>query len=181
MRRVLSFYDNLPLPEKYKTKLKSVIHKIASIIFLFYPWIEINSVFGSKVIMATENMSLKLFWFDKLLPLVTAYEKNIYLWFALMLAGFIGSVYNNIGTTRFVRFNIIQSVLIEIVVTVFTQLFLLTPPFLRESMLGFVLIQSMYMTTHVAIFYCIVHILYGYYPIIPVVTEGARSNLQWFR
>ena len=167
--------------KKFRKNLITGAERGVSMLSLLYPFLEVNMYFGAKVFMATENMDLKTFWVYNLLPLVKFYESNIYLFFAIMIIAFLGSVRNTWNTSRYVRFNIIQGILLEVLITCFSQIFLVTPVFLRESLAGICIAQAIYIATHVAILYCIVHIIYGKYPIMPVLTEGARLNIQWFR
>ena len=148
---------------------------------LIYPLLEVNLYFGSKVFMATEDIDLKTFWVYKMLPYVKFYEEHIYFFFAAMIIAFLGCVRNTWRTTRYIRFNVIQGVLIEVFISCISQIFIVTPVFLRESMVGLCIAQAIYIATHITILYCIVHIVYGKYPVMPIITEGARLNIQWFR
>ena len=148
---------------------------------LIYPLLDVNLYFGAKVFMATEDLELKAFWVYKIAPLVKFYETNIYWFFAVMIIAFLGCIKNTFNTSRYIRFNVIQGILLEVFITCFSQIFLVTPVFLRESLVGLCIGQAVYFVTHLTVLYCVLHIIYGKYPVMPVITEGARLNIQWFR
>lgn len=165
---------------------KSWATKFVCVSSLFWPWCEINMYYGSRVIMSTHNADLQIFWLEKLLPIFEFYEKNVFILFWVMIAYFCACVYNEWGTqkikaTKYVRFNVIQGILLEVFVAACYQVWLISPLVLRESLLGLSIANGIYLFTHGAMLYIVIHVIYGLYPIMPIFSEGARSNIQAFK
>ena len=88
---------------------------------------EISYYFGSKVFLNTENLALKIFYFKYIAKLSSFYEANVYLGFIVMVAIFIICSRGTIALTKFVRFNIIQAILINIICSCIGSIFAYTP------------------------------------------------------
>ena len=81
--------------------------------------------------------------------------------------------------TKFVRFNIIQAILLAIVSQAINQLYYLAPLFVRETILGTFISNACYGGITLAILYCMFIIfLFGDYPRLPIVTDAAKIQVQ---
>ena len=143
-----------------------------------FPFMEISYYFGSKVFLNTENLALKIFYFKYIAKLSSFYEANVYLVFIVMVAIFIICSRGTIALTKFVRFNIIQAILINIICSCIGSIFAYTPIFLRESVVGVLLANFLYLGILYTIGYSVLLIAYGRYPKIPVISEAARLQVQ---
>ena len=150
---------------------------IAISAFIF-PFIEISYYFGAKVFLRTDSLALKQFYVNYIAKLSSFYEANIYLVFIAMVGIFIACSRGTIPLTKFVRFNIIQAILLNIVCSCIGSIFAFLPIVLRESTIGILLANSLYLTTIVIMLYAALVISYGRYPSIPVISEAARLQVQ---
>ena len=107
-----------------------------------------------------------------LVPFIT------YLIFIFMVGIFIACSRGTIPLRKYVRFNIIQAVLLNIICSCVGACFCYTPIVVRESTLGFLIANSMFLGMVVIIGYSSLLITYGRYPIIPVISEAARLQVQ---
>ena len=167
--------------ENFENFLTIVRQRFFCMFFLIYSILEVNAIYGAKIVLNSDSPQLKIWWVKSLWPIIKLYDQNALLLFVILIAFFNGAVYNTLNTTRYVRFNIVQAVLIEVVISFYTQVIQLLPPVVRESLIGEVLATTGWLSTHVAVLYCIVHIIYGQYPLFPLISEGARLNIQIFR
>ena len=107
------------------------------------------------------------------------YQDNTYFAFALMIGIFFICSKGSLPLSKFVRFNIIQAILLYIICSCVGQILgIYCPAFIRESTIGIVLANFVYLGTIVLILYSSVLILFGRYPRIPVISEAARIQVQ---
>jgi uncharacterized membrane protein len=104
--------------------------------------------------------------------------KQMFTFFIVMVAIFIICSRGTIALTKFVRFNVIQAILINIICSCIGSIFAYTPIVLRESVLGIVLANFLYLGILYMIGYSVLLISYGRYPKIPVISEAARLQVQ---
>jgi hypothetical protein len=158
---------------------KTFIERTLPLCAFIFPFLEINSSFASKVFQNIDNVSVKVFYFRQLAPLIGLYQTNIYAFFILMVAIFIICSKGSFKLTKFVRFNIIQAILLAIVAQAINQLYYLAPLFVRETILGTFISNGCYGGISLAILYCSAIILFfGRYPRLPIVTEAAKLQVQ---
>ena len=162
----------------FKTSLIQFCEKALAISSFIFPFIEISYYFGAKVFLSTDNISLKYFYVNKIAKLSSFYEANIYLIFILMVGIFIICSRGSIPLTKFVRFNIIQAILLNIICSCIGSVFSFLPIIIRESKLGILIANSLYLGIILMIIYCALLIIYGRYPKIPVISEAAKLQVQ---
>jgi uncharacterized membrane protein len=150
---------------------------IAILAFIF-PFTEVSYYFGAKVFLNTESITLKLFYLNYIAKLASFYEANVYLVFAIMVGVFIICSRGTIRLTKFVRFNIIQAILLNIVCSCIGSIYGFLPIVLRESTLGILLANFLYLGTVLIMAYSSFLIFCGRYPKIPVLTEAAKLQVQ---
>lgn len=163
---------------KIPSLLVPFLERSIAILAFIFPLMEISYFFGSKVFLNIENLSLKIFYYQYVAKLSGFYEANVYLVFILMVAIFIICSRGTIALTKFVRFNIIQAILINIICSCLGTIFAYVPIILRESVLGILLANFLYLGILYIILYSTLLILYGRYPNIPVISEAARLQVQ---
>jgi hypothetical protein len=161
-----------------KKYLIKICERCLAISAFIFPFIEISYYFGAKVFLSTDSIALKIFYTNNILKLSSFYEANIYLVFIMMVGIFIVCSRGTIPLTKFVRFNIIQAILLNIICSCIGSIFAFLPIVLRESTLGILLANFLYLSVLLAIFYSSLLILYGRYPKIPILSEAARLQVQ---
>ena len=125
---------------------------------------------------------------------IKKYEKNTFVFLAVFLApilsivivggfGFMIWIFlicsrGSIRLTKFVRFNIIQAILLNIVCSCIGSIYAFLPIILRESTIGILLANFLYLGTVIIIVYSSFLILCGRYPKIPILTEAAKLQVQ---
>ena len=80
--------------------------------------------------------------------------------------------------TKFVRFNVIQAILLNIIVTCLGIVFGYLPVIIRESVLGVMISNAIYLGIVLTMLYSALLIFYGRYPRIPVLSEAAKLQVQ---
>ena len=158
--------------------LIKVGERCISILSYIFPFIEISYYFGAKVFLSTDSLTLKYFYITKIAKLSSFYEANIYLIFILMIGIFLICSRGTVPLTKFVRFNIIQAILLNIICSCTGSVFSFFPVGLRESTLGILLANFLYLGTLLLMLYSSLLIAYGRYPKIPILSEAARLQVQ---
>ena len=96
-----------------------------------------------------------------------------------MVGIFIGCSRGSVKLTKYVRFNIIQAILLAIVAQTITQIYYLLPVFIRETILGYFISNICYSGIILAVLYCLSIIFFlGRYPRLPIVTDAAKLQVQ---
>ena len=98
-----------------------------------------------------------------------------------MVIVFDTCVRKTIPLTLFSRFNIIQGVLLDVICSFLGITYSQLSYLVRESTFGELLANVAYFGIVGFILYSIFMILFGRYPKIPIISEGARLNVQIFR
>ena len=80
--------------------------------------------------------------------------------------------------TKFVRFNVIQAILLNIVCSCSGVVFTFLPIVLRESALGVIFANFLFLGIVLLIAYASLLISYGRYPRIPFLSEAAKLQVQ---
>jgi uncharacterized membrane protein len=157
----------------------NVFERGIAILSYIFPFLEISAYFGTKVFLNAESLSLQYFYRNYISKLVNIYQDNTYFAFALMIGIFFICSKGSLPLSKFVRFNIIQAILLYIICSCVGQILgIYCPAFIRESTIGIVLANFVYLGTIVLILYSSVLILFGRYPRIPVISEAARIQVQ---
>jgi hypothetical protein len=161
-----------------KTYLKTISERLLAIIAFIFPFTEISYYFGAKVFLSTENLTLKLFYLNNITKLTSFYEANVYLVFTLMVGIFIVCSRGTIQLTKFVRFNIIQAILLNIICSCIGSIYAFLPIVLRESTFGILLANFLYMGITLIMAYSAFLICFGRYPKIPILSDAAKLQVQ---
>ena len=148
------------------------------ILSYIFPFIEVSYYFGSKVFLSTDNIALKYFYVRYLDKLANLYATNTYLIFALMVGTFLICSRGTLPLTKFVRFNVIQAILVNIICSCVGSIFSFSPIILRESVIGVLFANFIYLGVIGLIIYSSFMISFGRYPKIPVLSEAAKLQVQ---
>jgi len=148
-----------------------------SIVAFIFPFIEVTSYFGAKVFLSTESANLREIY-AKLTPLITFYTENNLLIFIFMIRIFIVCSRGSLPLTKFVRFNVIQAILLNIICSCSGVIFTFLPIVLRESMIGVIFANFLFLGITLLIAYSSLLICYGRFPKIPILSEAAKLQVQ---
>jgi hypothetical protein len=158
--------------------LKTIAERLISIVAFIFPFIEVASYFGPKVFLSTDSMALRTFYLNYLVKLSTFYTDNNLLIFIFMVWVFIVCSRGSVPLTKFVRFNIIQAILLNIVCSCSGVVFTFLPIVLRESMIGIIFANFLFLGIVLLIAYSALLIAYGRFPRIPILSEAAKLQVQ---
>jgi hypothetical protein len=171
--------------------MKEIIQKVCerglAILAYIFPFVEISSTLALKVFLSADSQFLRYFYFNFVTPATDFYRGNIYLCFAVMLGIFItcakGKVpFTNgkkkIPLTDFVRFNVIQAVLLNVVASCISVIYADIPMVIQESSIGLILATGLYLWVLMLIATSIIVIIFGRYPTIPVISQAAKFQIQ---
>ena len=158
--------------------LKKLLERGLSITAFIFPFIEIASYFGPKVFLNTESFALKSFYFNYIAKIARFYADNNILVFIFMVWIFIMCSRRSSPFTKFVRFNVIQAILLNIICSCSGVVFSFLPIVLRESMLGIIFSNFLFLGIILLIGYSSLLIANGRYPRIPILSEAAKLQVQ---
>jgi len=163
---------------KIKQFLKTLVERLLSISALIFPFVEIVSYFGPKVFLGTESVALRSFYLNYLVKISSFYTENNLLIFIFMIWVFIVCSRGSVPLTKFVRFNIIQAILLNIICSCWGVIYTFLPIVLRESLLGVIFSNFSFLGIVLFITYSSLLIAYGRFPTIPIISEAARIQVQ---
>ena len=161
-----------------KISILDAFERFISVLAFIFPFIELSFYFGAKVFLSTESLLLKVFYLNNIQKLTLFYQNNVYLIFIVMIAIFMGCARGSLPLTKFARFNIIQAILLNIICSCIGSIYTFLPIVLRESVIGLVLANFLYLGLVLLIVYSSILIFFGRYPKIPVISEAAKLQVQ---
>jgi len=148
------------------------------IVAFIFPLVEVTSYFGPKVFLSTESAVLRSFYLNHVMKFTSFYTDNNLLIFIFMVWVFIVCSRGSIPLTKFVRFNVIQAILLNIICSCLGVIFTFLPIVLRESLLGIIFANFLFLSISLLIGYSSLLIVYGKFPRIPILTEAAKLQVQ---
>ena len=165
--------------------LITFVERGLSIIAFIFPFIEVATYFGPKVFLNTDSVPLRMFYSTHIEKLSRFYTDNNLLIFLFMVWLFIvcvrGSQSGNFPLTKYVRYNVIQAILLNIVCSCSGVIFTYLPIVLRETMVGLVFANYFFVGIVLTILYSSLLIAYGRFPKIPVLSDAAKLSMQVHR
>ena len=156
----------------------TAVERFLSIAAFIFPFIEVSSYFGPKVFLSTESVSLRNFYLNHLVKISSFYTENNLLIFIFMVWVFIVCSRGSVRLTDFLRFNVIQAILLNIICSCSGVVFTFLPIVLRESMLGVIFANFLFLGIVLLIAYSALLISFGRYPKIPILSEAAKLQVQ---
>jgi len=166
------------MTDKIQQFFKVILERMLSIASYIFPFSEVTVYFSSQVCYSSNEVGLKLIYANHLYPLILFYEKYVYLIFAFMVGIFFVCSKNLIPTTKFLSYNIIQSILLNIMIACGGQIYLACPTSFKLSILGLILANSAFLGTIFWIGYSIFIISLGRFPILPIISRAANIHLR---
>ena len=171
--------------KKFSPYLKRCGERIISISAFYFPFAEVASYFGPKVFLNTDSVPMRMFYSTRIERLSRFYTDNNLLIFLFMVWLFIvcvrGSQSGNFPLTKYVRYNVIQAILLNIVCSCSGVIFTYLPIVLRETMVGLVFANYFFVGIVLTILYSSLLIAYGRFPKIPVLSDAAKLSMQVHR
>lgn len=156
----------------------TICERSLAILSYIFAFVEISSCFAIKVFLNADSKFMKYLYVTYVAKMTNFYIENVYIIFALMLGIFILCSRGTIPATKYLRFNIIQAILLNIICSCISAVFPLIPVGLRESSIGLLLANFIYIGMITLIVYSSILIFFGRYPRIPVLSEAARLQVQ---
>ena len=164
--------------ENKMERIKVLLERIISCATFIFPFCEIISYFGPKVFLGTENIVLQNIYSNSLTGLTSFYTENTLPIFVFMIWIFIICSRGSVRLTKYARFNIIQAILLDIICSSIGVIFTYLPIVLRESMLGVIFANFLFLGMLLLIAYCWLLIAFGRYTKIPILTDAAKMQVQ---
>jgi len=149
-----------------------------SIAAFIFPFIEVVSYFGPKVFLNTESLALRVFYSTHIEKISRFYTDNNLLIFIFMVWVFIVCARGSVPLTKYVRYNVIQAILLNIICSCSGVIFTFLPIVLRESMVGVIFANFLFLGIVLLIAYSSLLIAYGRFPKIPVLSDAAKLQVQ---
>jgi len=174
----------MKLPTLKEILENKTCEKLVSLMGLIFPFLEVHVVLGPKVLCNTNNAAVNTFFRNNLVgPIAELYSSQVndIISFIVMVMIFDVCVKKTIPLTLFSRFNIIQGILLDIICSFLGIAYSQLTYLVRESTFGELLANVGYFSIVGFIVYAIFMISFGRYPKIPIISEGARLNVQIFR
>ena len=157
--------------KKYLESFKLFAERGLSIAAFIFPFIEVASYFGPKVFLSTENDDLRIFYLNYLIKMTSFYTDNSLLIFIFMIWIFIVCSRGSVPLTKFLRFNVIQAILLNIICSCSGVIFSFLP-------IGIIFANFLFLGVVLIIAYSSLLIVYGRYPRIPILSEAAKLQVQ---
>ena len=159
--------------------LRTFAERLIPILVYSFPFLEINFYFAPKsCLMGEADIGLKYIYIKYLLQFVRFYEANSLFLFILMVGVFIACSKGYFRLTKFVRFNAIQAILLSILCSCIGQVYFLMPTILYESNFGVIFAVFFFLSLMALTFYSIIQIMFGRYPLIPLLSNAAKIQVQ---
>jgi hypothetical protein len=155
-----------------------VYERVLSILAFFFPFIELSYYFSAKVFLSTESSFLKSIYINYINKFSNFYANNVYFIFIFMVGVFMICARGTLPLSKYVRFNIIQAILLNIIYSCIGSIYSYFPVILRESAIGIILANFFYIGFIILFAYSAILIFYGRVPTIPVVSTAAKLNVQ---
>jgi len=164
---------------KFKDAAISGAERLLCIASYIFAYIEVSTTFAAKAHLKSDSIAMKYFYVNYVAKLIDFYIRNVYAVFAVMIAIFIYASNGKLGGSKFARFNIIQALLLNILLSCVSALFRDgLPTAIRESAIGLMIGNSLYIGTVILILYSCVYIAFGRYPKMPILSVGAQMHVR---
>ena len=152
-----------------------------SIAAFIFPFLEVVSYFGPKVFLNTDSVALRMFYSTYIEKLSRCYTDNNLIIFLFMVWVYTVCARGSLPLTKYVRYNVIQAILLNVVCSCSGVVFTYLPIVIRESMVGILLANYLFLGIILLIAYSSLLIAYGRFPKIPVLSDAAKLSMQVHR
>ena len=158
--------------------VKTFLERGLSIATYIFPFLEITFYFSNRVCYSCSDIQLKAIYANVFYPLILVYEKYVYLIFIIMVGIFFICSRGLVPLTKFLRFNVLQAILLNILCACIGQIYMASPTFLKLSIFGTMFANFIYIGTICWIGYSIIIISLGRFPILPIISRAANIHLR---
>jgi len=158
--------------------LKNLLERVICIAIYIFPFLEITVYFATQVCYSANDMGFKVIYTNLLHPLILFYDKNVYLVFIAMVSIFLLCSRNSLPLTKFLRFNVLQAILLDIICACMGQVYMTSPILFKTSTFGIMFANFTYFGTLSWIIYSILIISLGRFPVLPIISRAANIHLQ---
>lgn len=157
------------------------LDRVVSLLAYLLPLVEALYFFSARIFLYPGDENMKVFFLKYFQPIILFYQSNMYLCFIFTILAFMMCVNNAVpitGTrlrlTKFLRINVVQGILVEVFITAIGQVFVMSPSFIKNSVLGTFISGGCFFGIVGLVLYSAFLIILGRYPRIPIITESAR-------
>lgn len=154
----------------------SLLERTGSCLSYLLPLIEGTQNFGAVII--TQFTLINILYKYTLMELILAYTKIPFLGFSLFIILFFLFGRPTLPVRQFVRFNVMQSLLIFLLNSVLGAIFRALPIAIRSSLIGEVISNMFFFFTLMTVIYSIFKALSGEYSKIPIISEAVKIQIQ---
>lgn len=158
--------------------VKVLFERGLSIATYIFPFSEVTVYFSSRVCYDSNDLGLKIIYAYYLDPLILFYVKYVYLIFIAMVGLFFICSRDIVPLPKFLRFNILQAILLDIVCACIGQIYMVLPTSFRLSVFGLIFSKFIFLGTIYWIGYSIFLISLGRFPILPIISRAANIHLR---
>ena len=121
---------------------------------------------------------IALIYLLPLTPFIKIYKSIPYAGFIIFFVLFLAVVRNE-RIPHFIRFNTMQALLIDILLTLFSLILSIIPSGIGLNLVLETLFNMIFLATLIACFYSIISSVLGKYAEIPTISEVAYSQVRW--
>nr|WDA98822.1 hypothetical protein SCTW_040 [Sciadococcus taiwanensis] len=154
----------------------SLLERIASCFPYLLPLIEGTQNFGAVII--TQFNLINILYKYTLMELILVYTKIPFLGFSLFIILFFLFGRPTLPVRQFVRFNVMQSLLLFLLNSVLGAIFRALPIAVRSSLGGEVISNMFFFFTIITVLYSIFKAISGQYSKIPIISEAVKIQIQ---
>ena len=168
------------LNQKFSTNsnlLSLVLGRIVAVFTYCLPFLETCRIPNTVI---EYNYPINFFYNQFLSPIVNFYIFHpLFAFFLFFMLYFLTLLPGKFSFHSFVKFNIIQSILLHLLTSFFGTIFEILPVLLKSSHLGEILANSIFLATLFCIFYSIYHVFRGKYSNIPFISDAVRGQMSF--
>ena len=158
--------------------LKSASERCFAITIYLFPVLEMLSYVGRRIFTSSQSLKIRILYHSHILQLTNVYSKYLYVIFAFIVILFFLTSRGRLPFDKYLRFNIVQAILLSIVCSCFGTVYTLLPIWLRNTHLIGAVATTSFAFIVGAAFYSIILVIFGRYPRIPVISRAARMQVQ---
>jgi hypothetical protein len=146
-----------------------------------FSFMSIIYYFSSSLCYSSDDMNLRMMNVKFFYPLTLFYGEHVYLIFSLMVGIFFICSRNLLPFTKFIRFNVLQAILLSILCTCISQIYMAAPTAIRLSTSGLIFSKFAFFGATSFIIYSIFIIWLGRFPVLPIVSKAANIYLKRYK
>jgi hypothetical protein len=163
---------------KLQALLKKLLERGVSVATYIFPFLQVTVYFAARVCYSSNDIGFKVTYANFLHPLILFYNQNVYMISIAMVGIFLLCSRNSLPMTKFLRFNVLQAILLDIICSCVGQIYMACSVTFKLSTFGVMFANFVYVGTLSWIAYSIVIISLGRFPVLPFISRAANIHLQ---